>query len=70
MRVVRVKPGRYIVIGRLHLPFDNDPLPSYIYRVGAKARAERIALCTSDPHPRRYNRIWQQIMEARKKCES
>ena len=68
-----MKPGRYVVIGRLYVPIVDDvtheDTSTFGYHVGEYARAKRIALCRADPHPRRltkFQRIWQQILKARK----
>jgi hypothetical protein len=54
-----MKPGRYIVIGKLYLPITNDP-PD-IYKIGLDARRARIELCRNHGLPRRmsnFERIW------------
>lgn len=64
-----MKPGRYIVIGRLYLPIDGPPEQPEIYKIGAAARAKRVALCQAHNLPRsvsNFTRVWNILTKERK----
>lgn len=56
-RGVRVKPGRYVIIGSLYVPTDWTPKPK---------RLKKIYGSSKDPDiPLQRSRVWIQILKAR-----